>query len=81
MRPLAPAPVLRVGMRVVVREGTWPAPRIAGHYGKVRAIVVKDGEKLYDVDITGHIDGGRPAPIFAAPLMRTMHPDELELVD
>lgn len=81
MRPLASAPVLRVGMRVVVREGAWPAPRIAGHYGKVRAIVIENGERLYEVDITGHIDGGRPDPIFADPLMSTMHSDELEIVD
>lgn len=74
----APERALAVGMRVVVRDGPWPTPRIAGHYGKVSGVA---GEG-YGVDITGHVDGGAIEPIMLNdPLMQSFWADELEVVD
>lgn len=77
---------LRPGMRVVVRDGPWPTPRVAGHYGKVVEVGSAElesgpaGEVL--VDITGHVDGGEPDPMFNRDLlMKWFYADELEIVD
>jgi hypothetical protein len=77
--------VLAPGMRVVVRDGPWPEPRIAGHYGKV----VELGNALdpnyigeVHVEMTGHIDGQPPHPIFAEDLlMKWFYADELDVID
>lgn len=55
-------------MRVVVVDGPWPDPRIAGHYGKVtellpNGIYNSQTNRWYDgatVKITGHVDGSPP---------------------
>lgn len=57
--PDYPRQVFIRGMRVITREGNWPDPRGAGHYGKV--VDLKSGggnEPSVYVQITGHVDGG-----------------------
>lgn len=64
------------GMRVVVQDGPWPAPRVGGHYGHV----VEVGHPICDayvrVQITGHVDGGAPDLI-----PEWFYDCELEVVD
>lgn len=46
------------GMRVVVKDGPWPIPRVAGHFGKVIEVGHPNCDTGVRVQITGHIDGG-----------------------
>lgn len=48
------------GMRVIVRDGPWPLPRAAGHYGKVVEVGHPICNAYVRVEITGHIDGDLP---------------------
>jgi hypothetical protein len=71
----------QVGMRVVVRDGEWPHPRVAGHYGKITVIHEDlDLAAPIGVDITGHIDGEPPYD-FASEGWSCWYPEELEVVD
>jgi hypothetical protein len=72
-----------LGMRVVVRDGPWPVPRVAGHYGKIDRIVEPlSGDPLYRVNITGHADGGAVDPMVANdPAMQIFYSEELDVID
>lgn len=69
---------LRPGMRVVVKEGPWEEPRVAGHYGKIVEVYDLGDEGLSAlVDITGHVDGN---PAYDG-IWDDWYAEELDVVD
>lgn len=65
------------GMRVVVKDGPWPQPRVGGHYGKVVEVGHPICQAYVRVELTGHVDGNPPD---ALPL-EWFYDSELAVVD
>ena len=64
------------GMRVIVKDGPWPVPRVGGHYGKVIEVGHRNCQDYVRVTITGHLDGNPPDP-----LPSWFYPSELDVAD